>query len=228
MSQPQPLSINLDFQGVLICQIPKDAIGVELKIKTKWEKFTLYTNQYTRTEKYRAWKKISCCKIHSRRRQHNHGRTSESHLNASGESGTFINSGHRMGYPPKIFVDSDSDDDILPHIEDYCRTCLTERVKCSCKPMSDWSARLIDVTQPDLPNPDNNDRDDEQDQGLPSNWTDQDNVWSGKTYDKVRPLSSLKLVPTQPPSRGDEDSEWREHLHPHNYRAKAPLTGFTL
>ena len=134
MSQPQPLSVNLDFQGFLVCQIPKDAVKVELKIKTKWGKFTLHTKQYTRTEKYRAWKKVNHCKIHSRRRQHNHDRTNESHLNASTESGTFINSGQGMGYPPKIFVDSDSNDNIPPHIEDYCRTCLTERVKCSSKP----------------------------------------------------------------------------------------------
>ena len=170
-----------------------------------------------------AWKKVSHHKIHSRRRQHSHDRTGKSYLNASTESGTFINSGHRMGYPPKIFADSDSDDDSLPHIEDYCRTCLTKRVKCSCKPMSDWSVELIDVTQLDLPNPDyNNDRDDEQDQGLPSNWTDQDNFWLGKTSDKVRPLLSLKPVPAQLPSKGDEDGKWSKHLHPHNYRAKVP------
>ena len=147
-------------------------------------------------------------------------------MNASTDLGTFINSGQGMGYPPKIFVGSDTEDDIplhIPILEDYCRTCLTKRVKCCCKPMSDWSAELIDVTQPDLPNPDNNnDRDDKQDQSLPSDWTDQDNFWSGKTYDKVRPLSSLKPAPAQPPSKGDEDSKWREHLHPHNYRAKAP------
>ena len=208
----------------MVCQIPKDAVEVELKFQTTWGKFTLHTNQYTRTEKYRAWKKVSHCKIHSRRRQHNHDRTSESHLNASTESGTFINCGHGMGYPPKIFVDSDSDDDILSHIEDCCRTCLTKRVKCSCKSMSDWSAELIDVTQLDLPNPDNNnDRDDKQDQGLPSDWTDQDNFWLGKTYDKVRPLSSLKPALAQPPSKEDEEREWSEHLKPHSYRAKAPL-----
>ena len=89
--------------------------------------------------------------------------------------------------------------------------------------MSDWSAELIDVTQPDLPNPDNNNnRDGKQEQDLTFNWTDQDNFWSGKTYDKVRPLSSLKPVPAQPPSKGNEDSKWSKHLHPHNYRAKAP------
>ena len=65
MSQPQPLSVNLDFQGFLVCQIPKDAVEVELKIKTKWGKFTLHTDQYARTEKYRTWK-VSHHRIHSK------------------------------------------------------------------------------------------------------------------------------------------------------------------
>ena len=104
------------------------------------------------------------------------------------------------------------DKDIPPHIpdlEDFCRMCLSRKVRCTCKPMSNWSADLIDITQLDPPNPDstaNNDRDDRQDKGLPSNWSDQDHFWSGKTYDKVRPLSSLKPVPVLPPSQGDEDS----------------------
>ena len=37
MSQPQPLSINLDFQGFLVCQIPKDAVKVELKSRLNGE-----------------------------------------------------------------------------------------------------------------------------------------------------------------------------------------------
>ena len=91
----------------------------------------------------------------------------DSHLNASTDSGTFINSSQGMGFSPKVFIDRDTDQDIPPHIpilKDYCRTCLTEKVRCSCKPMSDWSGELIDITQLDLPNPDNNkDRDDKQD-----------------------------------------------------------------
>ena len=137
MNQPQPLSINLDFQGFLVCQIPKDAVEIELEIKTKWGKFTLHTDKFTRTEKYRAWKKVSHHKIHSRSRQPNHDRIGKSHLNASIDSGTFINSGQGMGYPPKIFEGSDTDEDIPPHIpiiEDYCRTCLTERVKFLASP----------------------------------------------------------------------------------------------
>ena len=92
--------------------------------------------------------------------------------------------------------------------------------------MSNWSGELIDITQLDPPNPNNtttNDGEDRQDQALPSDWSDQDNFWSGKTYDKVRPLSSLKPVPVLPPSKGDEDSKWSKHFHPHNYRAKTPL-----
>ena len=43
MNQPQPLSISVDFQGYLVCQIPADALEVELNIKNKWGKFTLHT-----------------------------------------------------------------------------------------------------------------------------------------------------------------------------------------
>ena len=136
------------------------------------------------------------------------------------DSDTFINSGQGMGYPPKIFVGSDMDEDIPPHlpdIEDYCRTCLTRKARCTCKPMSNWSVDLIDITQLDLLTQtimlimtgmmD-------QTKALPSDWSDQDSFWLGKTYDKVRPLSSLKPVPVLPPSKGDEDSKWSKHLHP--------------
>ena len=134
-----------------------------------------------------------------------------------------------MGYPPKTCVGSDTDDDLplhIPDLEDYCRMCLTQKVRCICKPMSDCSGELIDITQPDPISPNNdttNDRDDGQDQALTSDWGDQDNFWLGRTYDKVRPLSSLKPVHVLPPSKGDEDSKWSKHLHWHNYRDKAPL-----
>ena len=49
------------------------------------------------------------------------------------------------GIFPKAFIDSDSDQEFPPHVpipEDYCRTCLTEKVRCSCQPTSDWSGEL--------------------------------------------------------------------------------------
>ena len=110
-----------------------------------------------------------------------------------------------MGYPLKAFIDSNSDQEFPPHIptlEDYCRTCLTEKVRCSCQPMSDWSGELIDTTQLAPPNTDNNqDREDVQDNPLPSNLTDKDNFWLGKTYDKARVQLTLKPAPPNPPSK---------------------------
>ena len=146
MNQPQPLSISVDFQGYLVCQIPADALKVELKIKTKWGKFTLHMDQFSRTEKYRVWRKAIRCKIHSRRRRC----LSDSHLNLSSDSSIFINQGQGLGYPPKIFLDNDSDQEFplhIPILQDYCGTCLTEKVRCSCHPTSDWSGELIDTTQ---------------------------------------------------------------------------------
>ena len=58
---------------------------------------------------------------------------------------------------------------------------------------------------------------------LQSDWTDQDDFWLGKTYDQARAQSTLKQAPPNPTSKGDKDSEWSKHMHPHNYRAKAPL-----
>ena len=92
------------------------------------------------------------------------------------------------------------------------------------QPTSDWSGKLIDTTQPAPPNMDNDqDREDVQANPPPSDWTDQDDFWSVKTYDKARTQSTLKPALPNPPPKGDEDGEWSEHLHPHNYRAKAPL-----
>ena len=131
-----------------------------------------------------------------------------------------------MGYPPKIFtspnyIDSDTDiETIPPHIpnlDEYCWTCISKKTWCICKPLSDWDADLIDITQPDSPN--KNDRDDRQEHPLPSDWSEQENFWNRKTYDKVRPTS---LQPVQmPPTKCDsEESDWNENLYLHQYCAK--------
>ena len=74
-----------------------------------------------------------------------------------------------------------------------------EKVRCSCQPTSDWSGELIGTTQLAPPNTDTNqDREDVQDNPLPSDWTDQDNFWLGKTYDQLGAQSTLKPAPPNP------------------------------
>ena len=102
-------------------------------------KVTLHTDQYTRMEKYRPWQKLTCHRIHTKRKPSSCNRISRPHLNCSTDSGTFINCGQGWGFLIKTFVGSDMDDDLLPHIPDlgdYVRMCLTEKVRCTCKPMS--------------------------------------------------------------------------------------------
>ena len=41
MNQPQQLNVACDFNGYLVCQMPQDVAEVELKIMTKWGRFTL-------------------------------------------------------------------------------------------------------------------------------------------------------------------------------------------
>ena len=152
--------------------MPQDIVEVKLKIETKWGRFTLLKDFHTRMEKYRPWNKASHrVRIHSRRRrQPRHESTEgEPHNLVSTDSGTFITSGYGMGYPPKIFtsyVDSDTNIETtsphIPNLDEYCRTVISKKTRCICKPLSDWDADLTDITQPDNPNI-NNDRDDRQD-----------------------------------------------------------------
>ena len=132
-----------------------------------------------------------------------------------------------MGYPPKMFtspnyVDSDTGIETIPlhipNLDKYCQMCISKKTRCICKPLSTWDADLIDITQPDSTHK-NNDGDDRQEHLLPSDWSEQENFWNGKTYDKVRP-TSFRQVQLQPPKCDSEESNWNENLYPKNYRAK--------
>ena len=46
---------NLDEH--LFCKMPVEALEVEVKVKTKWGKFSMLQDIHTRTEKYCAWEK---------------------------------------------------------------------------------------------------------------------------------------------------------------------------
>ena len=111
MNMNQQLNASCDFLGYLVCQMPKDVVEVELKVKTKWGRYTLIKDFHTRTEKYCSWDSADCwARIHVRRRR------MPCHVNSNDEcknpisnststdSGTYIPTGKGVGYPPKIFT----------------------------------------------------------------------------------------------------------------------------
>ena len=51
MKHNTALNVSCDFNGYLVCQIPKNTIEVELKIKTTRGKYTLNKDTYARTER---------------------------------------------------------------------------------------------------------------------------------------------------------------------------------
>ena len=135
-----------------------------------------------------------------------------------------------MGYPPIIFtslnyVDSDRDIETIPlhipNLDEYCQMCISKKARCICKPLSDWDADLIDITQPDRPNK-NNDRDDIQKHPLPSDWSEQKNFWNRKTYDKIRP-TSFQQVQKCHLRKEIMKSDWNENLYPHQLSFKGAI-----
>ena len=52
MSINKQLNISCAFDGYSVCQMPKDVVEVELKVKTKWGKYTLIKDFHGRTERY--------------------------------------------------------------------------------------------------------------------------------------------------------------------------------
>ena len=51
MSMSKQLNVSCDFKGYLVCQMPKDVVENELKVKTKWGKYTLIKDFHSRIEK---------------------------------------------------------------------------------------------------------------------------------------------------------------------------------
>ena len=53
---------------------------------------------------------------------------------------------------------------------------------------------------------------------IPSDWSDQENFWNGKAYEKsTGPQHRYWSIP---PKQDDNDSDWNDNLYPQNYRAK--------
>ena len=52
MALNKTLNTTCDLDGYLFCRMPDNALEVEVKIKARWGKYTLFQDTYTCTEKY--------------------------------------------------------------------------------------------------------------------------------------------------------------------------------
>ena len=108
----------------------------------------------------------------------------------------------------------------MPYIGDYCKTCISKWLMCICKPSSDWDENPINIMQTDNPSKKENNNNDKH--PLPSDWSEEENFWNGKDYEKTRPKKPrYRHFPC--PKRDSEESDWNENLYPHCYRDKVQL-----
>ena len=69
-----------DLDGYLFCRMPTDHLEVEIKVKTKWGKYSMFQDTYTRTEKYHAWDRADRrSSVRTRRRRTPHREARNSH-----------------------------------------------------------------------------------------------------------------------------------------------------
>ena len=102
MAFNKSLNVTCNLNGYLFCKMPKEALEVEVKVKTTWGKFTMIQDTHIRTEKYHTWENTQRCHIKSRK-----GRTPHKAASVHTEdntSETDIPTGHGLGYPPQIFT----------------------------------------------------------------------------------------------------------------------------
>ena len=55
MALNKSLNATCNLDGYLFCRMPAEVLEVEIKVKTKWGKFSMFQDTHTRTEKYHTW-----------------------------------------------------------------------------------------------------------------------------------------------------------------------------
>ena len=107
-----------------------------------------------------------------------------------------ILTGKGFNYPPLIFTDpefaanipdSDTIDSVTEkpqlnnYVGEYCKDSVTKWSRCICKSESDWDNDHTYTVRTQMDSPPNveNDR-----HPIPSDWSNQENLWNGKAYEK--------------------------------------------
>ena len=106
MALNKTLNATCDLDGYLFCRMPAGALEVEIKVNTKWGKFSMFQDTYTRTEKYHAWDRADRrSSVRTRRRRTPCREVRSSHEENNTTSETDVPVGQGLRYPPQVFTD---------------------------------------------------------------------------------------------------------------------------
>ena len=106
MALNKTLNVTCDLDEYLLCRMPADTLEVEIKVKTKWGKYSMFQDTYTTTEKYHAWDRADRrSNVRTRRRRMPHREVRISHEENNTMSETDMPVGQGLRYPPQVFMD---------------------------------------------------------------------------------------------------------------------------
>ena len=159
MALDKSLNTTCDLNGYLFCKMPAEALEVEIKVKTKWGKFSMLQDIHTRTEKYHAWEKADRrSNMRTRKRRTPHREMIGIHTEDNTTSETDVPVSQGLRYPPQVFTDPKYAA-AVPHMEEekdqagnsknflgrYCKFCdKCGKTHCWCN-SSDWEEGLLNV-----------------------------------------------------------------------------------
>ena len=132
------------WDGYLFCRMPGDTLEVEIKVKTKWGKYTMFQDTYTHSEKYCSWDREDRRSSVCTREEENTPKGSNVSSQDNTTSETNIPVGEGFGYPPQVFTDAEFAAEV-PHTEEeeevnndkfignYCEICdKCGETRCWC------------------------------------------------------------------------------------------------
>ena len=104
---------------------------------------------------------------------------------------------------------------IINYVGKYCDNCITKLFWCICNPESNWDADHSYAGREQVDSPPNVGSDKYP---IPSDWSDQEEFWDGRTSKKLPQDSGWDLSDTQ---EDKNDSNWNDNLDPYNYKGRS-------
>ena len=158
MALNKTLNATCDLDRYLFFRMPADALEVEIKVKTKWGKYSMFQDTCTRTDKYHAWDRADRrSSVRTRRRRTPCKEIRSSHEENNTTSETDVPVVQRLRYPSQVFTDPEYAA-TLPQMEEevsnnkflgkYCELCAKCGETYCCCNSSDWEEGLLDVEKP--------------------------------------------------------------------------------